>query len=29
VIDRQADSTTVTMVRQLPSDGSGTAILCP
>lgn len=29
VIDRQADSTTVTMVRQLPSDGSGRAILCP
>jgi len=28
-IDRQADSTTVTMVRQLPSDGPGTAILCP
>jgi serine phosphatase RsbU (regulator of sigma subunit)/CheY-like chemotaxis protein/anti-sigma regulatory factor (Ser/Thr protein kinase) len=29
VIDRQDDSTTVTMVRQLPSDGSGTATLCP
>jgi serine phosphatase RsbU (regulator of sigma subunit)/DNA-binding response OmpR family regulator/anti-sigma regulatory factor (Ser/Thr protein kinase) len=29
VIDRQADSTTVTMVRQLPSNGSGTAMLCP
>jgi serine phosphatase RsbU (regulator of sigma subunit)/CheY-like chemotaxis protein/anti-sigma regulatory factor (Ser/Thr protein kinase) len=29
VIDRQDDSTTVTMVRQLPSDESGTAILCP
>jgi serine phosphatase RsbU (regulator of sigma subunit)/CheY-like chemotaxis protein/anti-sigma regulatory factor (Ser/Thr protein kinase) len=29
MIDRRDDSTTVTMVRQLPSDGSGTATLCP
>jgi anti-sigma regulatory factor (Ser/Thr protein kinase) len=29
VIDRQPDSTTVTMIRQLPSDGSESAATCP
>ncbi|MGH2836057.1 MAG: SpoIIE family protein phosphatase [Solirubrobacteraceae bacterium] len=29
VIDRQPDSTTVTMIRELPSEGSGMAILQP
>jgi serine phosphatase RsbU (regulator of sigma subunit)/CheY-like chemotaxis protein/anti-sigma regulatory factor (Ser/Thr protein kinase) len=29
VIDRQADSTTVTIVRQLPSEGTETAVLRP